>query len=355
MSTLESLLASIPITTLRHHRFVSPTRAIAGGRGAFSERSGVLVLLEDDRGNGGIGEASPLPGYSSESVDDCERAISNWLPTRSIELPSAARFAIETALVDLAGQRAGVPVFRLLSCRAEAARVEVNELLDLTVTLDDLTERAASALRRGVRTVKIKVGRPDAWDAELGALVSLRRSFGPALRLRLDAGGAWGLDDARRHLAELAPVEPEFVEEPTSGAALLELGPASVRWAVDESLANRALARALVGARGCSAVVLKPALVGGLLAARELAVEAFSLGRSVVVTHLFDGPVGLASACELALSLPVAPVACGLAPHAGLDAWRDVSVPHLATLPAVTSTGRAGLGLDGRSIFAGTP
>jgi len=62
-----------------------------------------------------------------------------------------------------------------------------------------------------------------------------------------------------------------------------------------------------------------------------------------VVTHLLDGPVALAAACELARSLPGA-WACGLDRHAGLDAWPGMEVPQ-AEGPWVRRAEGAGLGL----------
>jgi hypothetical protein len=59
-----------------------------------------------------------------------------------------------------------------------------------------------------------------------------------------------------------------------------------------------------------------------------MALAAQRQGLGVIVTHLFDGPVGLAAAAELALSLPTAPWACGLDRHPGLWAWPPVDLPH---------------------------
>jgi hypothetical protein len=54
--------------------------------------------------------------------------------------------------------------------------------------------------------------------------------------------------------------------------------------------------------------------------------------------------VALAAAAELALSLETAPLACGLAPHAGLEAWPGAAVKQLAG-PAIVPAPVRGLGL----------
>jgi hypothetical protein len=78
---------------------------------------------------------------------------------------------------------------------------------------------------------------------------------------------------------------------------------------------------------GCASLVLKPAL-HGFFGARDLGLRAIDRGKQVVVTHMFDGPVALAAACELALSLPAAPLACGLDLHGALDAYPPLAVPQ---------------------------
>jgi hypothetical protein len=63
-----------------------------------------------------------------------------------------------------------------------------------------------------------------------------------------------------------------------------------------------------------------------------------------VVTHLFDGPVALAVACELALSLPSPPLACGLDAHASLGLFGAAVVRQLRVPGRIQSHG-PGLGV----------
>jgi L-alanine-DL-glutamate epimerase-like enolase superfamily enzyme len=91
-------------------------------------------------------------------------------------------------------------------------------------------------------------------------------------------------------------------------------------------------------------LVLKPTVLGGLVACLALAREAAARGLAATVTHTFDGPVALAAAAELAAALPGGGPACGLDRHGGLDAWPPTSIPQLH--PAhVASANRPGLGL----------
>lgn len=305
-----------------------------GGAGTARVRSGVrdgvLLRLHDEDGREGLGEATPLPGYSDagDTVEACERFLARVggeaLPN---EAPAAARFAYETAVSDLVAQRAGVPLCDYLAGRRAAARIERNALLP-TDTVDDAlwVEAARTHVAQGFRTLKAKVGREGRLDDELRALACVRRAVGSDVALRADANRAWSRPDAVRALTALADpsIGAALVEEPSVAFPHSSLG---VSIAADESLRDGSERARLAIADGCAAYVLKPAVLGGLRACLSLAEVAWSRGRSVLVTHLFDGPVALAAAAHLALALAArGPVlASGLdvahAKHLPLSPW----------------------------------
>jgi L-alanine-DL-glutamate epimerase-like enolase superfamily enzyme len=330
------------------------------------------LWLTDDEGRVGLGEAAPLPGYSRDDAGACERAL-GALPgalgaiERVPDEPSvaavrralaplapaldgvpAARFAIETALLDLLGQRLGQSIAMGLGGPRPYAEVQVNGLLAADAGPEALVRGAHALVARGLRSLKVKLRSRDeaAFEAELAALAALRREVaGPGeIELRLDANGAWTEDQARRRLQALAPLAPRFVEQPVAPDRLDGLGPCAVPWAADESLGVPGMPERLLEAAACAVFVLKPAALG-LLRAHEIGVRAQARGLDVVVTHLFDGPIGLAAACELALSLPRPPLACGLDAHAGLAAWPEVPVPQRRRDGLITAAGRPGLGI----------
>jgi L-alanine-DL-glutamate epimerase-like enolase superfamily enzyme len=263
-------------------------------------------------------------------------------------LPGAARFAIETALCDLVARRRGVALHRVLSGRSPEGPVPVNAYVGAAL---DTTLLAATcdALTRGITTIKVKLtGDTTRFDAELDALHALRDAVPGAWQLRLDLNARWTLADAtHKRFAALAALRPSFVEQPVAVGALRALGRVAVPWAIDESLGDiedteTVFAGGPTG--GCIAAVVKPA-VHGLLGALALAKRAHTAGLGVVVTHLFDGPVALATACELCLALPT-PWACGLDVHAGLAAWPTWEVPQRREAPVVRASGAHGHGVS---------
>lgn len=317
--------------------------AISTGRGAVLEapRRTLRLTVEAEGGLRGVGEATPLPRFSPESVTAARKAI-EAVDLGAVELDPrnpvagvaqvvahvsaaapSARFAVETALLDAAARAAGVPLHRLLVRDAVIVdRVPLSALLDGDPD-GDLAGDARRAIERGARTVKWKVGRAGRFDEELAALAGIRLAIGPDVALRLDGNGGLADEELEQRLSALAALQPEIVEEPS--AAWLE---ASARpacpLAADESLLRAAGEERVLDAvrRGrCAAVVLKPMLLGGILACRALARAARALGADLIITHTFDGPVAMAAAAALAVTLGGGQRAAGLWPHAGLAAF----------------------------------
>jgi o-succinylbenzoate synthase len=320
----------------------SGTCGAQSAAGAWPVRSGLLVELSQGPFRG-LGEASPLPGYSPDSIEESEqalgalniaaleeamhmeqtrtalRAVAQLLPT---SLP-AARTALETAALDLLARQRDLPAAALLGAEPGARR-PLAYLLG-TPGPDGLAVMNQAKMA-GYQHFKLKLGRPGHLDTELAAVRELRRTLGAVPRLRLDANRAWSPAEAQAACTLLAPLDIEFIEEPCkplTGA----LG-SPVPLALDESLQGLQAAdlETLARCTGASVVILKPMVLGGLSHCLDLAGCARSLGLAVIISHSFDGPVALLSAAALALALP-SRAAQGLAPHPGLRAWPEVALP----------------------------
>ena len=179
-------------------------------------------------------------------------------------LPQALA-AIDMAMWDLAGARSGRPVCELLR-DAPAASIAVNASIAAT-SPDEAARAAAAAVAAGYSCVKLKVGVGD----DRARVAAVREAIGPQTALRLDANGAWSVEEAERALDTLAAYGLELVEEPVRGLeATRELrARVPVRIAIDETAA---IPGALT-ARVADAVCLKISRcggIGGLLAAASL-------------------------------------------------------------------------------------
>jgi o-succinylbenzoate synthase len=371
-------IAAIAARTVRW-----PIAGTGAARGR-SERAAVLVEVRTDRGAIGLGEAAPLPGLSPDTLDDAARAIASFARLAGTALddrdaarrlvaattaPPAARFALETALFDALARAHGVSLAALLSdpLRAHAGadpaplahasglrrtaspHVEAAPRVPIAAVVDD-PESARRALAAGIRCLKIKLGPDDPPDRARAIATAA-----PGATLRIDANRSWPRTEVRDRLAALAALPVAYVEEPCRDAHRLLADPLPCPLALDESLVELSpddLAAALRGP-ALAAVILKPALLGGLSACLELAALARASGVAAVASHALEGPIGTAACAELALALavtarePPGPPA-GLAPHPGLVGWQ-LPVAQLAA-DHVHSAAAPGLGFAGLDL-----
>jgi o-succinylbenzoate synthase len=288
--------------------------------GAVHSREIVLLFLRSTGGMVGRGEAAPLEPYDGVSIDRVLAALAAFGPVLAPgdalepdELLAACRerddlpqalAAVDLALWDLAGRRAGRPVCELL-CGSPATSVPVNA----TITAADragAASQAARAAAAGYRCVKLKVGIGD----DAGRVAAVRAAIGPDVGLRLDANGAWSVDEARRILEVLAPAGLELVEEPVSGVdeirRLREL--VATRISIDETAGQPG---ALAGGVA-DAVCLKISRCGGITGLLAAAALVRSSGAEAYIASTFDGPLGVAAGLHAAAALAPLPP-CGLA------------------------------------------
>lgn len=313
-------------------------------RAAWHDRSGSIITLESSGGVFGQGEAAPLPGYSDETLAEAEQqlgAVDLGLLEASLSravdephslgpalrqvLPHAlpsAQFALETAAFDWLARRRDEPLHALLA-RISATSNGAAESIPLCALLesDDPLASAEQAVTAGFASLKVKVGLAGRERDELALIQTLRARLGATVTLRLDANAAWSSAVARERLDAFARFGIEFIEEPTAAGEAPLIEPA-IPVALDESLRRGPVpSRAELALRRVNALVLKPTVLGGLLATLALAEEARALGCASVISHCFEGPVAYAALCELSLALGATTVAQGLGRHAGLAAW----------------------------------
>ena len=299
-------------------------------------REGWLVRLETNAGLTGYGDCAPLPQAGTESREYAAshldavvaelpgmapEAALDWLDAGTCNAP-AARCGLETALLDLLAQQAGMPLARWLNPLSSPS-VKVNAAIG---SLDrGVIPRALAAVDAGYTVLKLKLGILP-FKEELALLRDLAGLLPAEVSLRLDANRAWSVTDASDFLDGLAGLPVESVEDPLAdpdmeSLKLLQTG-VPFPLVADESL--QALgAGALLAERPLRRIVLKPMVLGGLLPALALARRAQRVGMECVVTTTVDSAVGVHAALHLA-----AAVANDLAHGLATSAWLASDVGH---------------------------
>ena len=306
-------------------RFRSP---LATAYGVIDRREILELELADEDGFRGRGEAAPLEAYDGVSPARARAALDAYRDVleaaddnaaggelldacRAVDEVPQALAAVDIALWDRAGHRAARPVARLLTDDV-LDEVAVNA----TIGASDRAAAAASAeaaRRAGFRCVKLKVGTGD----DAGRVAAVRAALGPEPLLRLDANGAWGVEEAVRAIEALAPAGLELVEEPVHGLAPLRAlrERVAVRIAMDETAA----VPGALASGAADAVCLKLGRCGGISGLLACATLVRASGAEPYVASTFDGPLGIAAALHASAALRI-DAACGLAT---LDLFAD--------------------------------
>jgi L-alanine-DL-glutamate epimerase-like enolase superfamily enzyme len=305
--------------------------------GAVSERELLAVVLTDDDGADGYGEAAPLQPYDGISIARVEQALERYRPVlerssglngaeivdacrRTDDLPEAFA-AIDLALWDRAGRRSGRPIASLLT-DTPTTRVALNATLS-ALDRRGAAEQAARAAERGFGCLKVKVGIGD----DAGRIAAVRAAAGPHVALRVDANGAWSVEQAVRSIEALSPAGLELVEEPVHGLTRVRevRERVATRVAIDETAAEHGALTAGVA----DAVCLKIARCGGISGLLAAASLVRASGAEVYVASTLDGPLGIAAAVHAAAALASrGPLpACGLATLGMFEGLDDPLAP----------------------------
>lgn len=189
----------------------------------------------------------------------------------------------------------------------------------------------------GCRTAKVKVAEPGQSLADdIPRVEAVRDAIGPDGRVRVDANGAWDVDQATHavRLLDRAAGGLEYVEQPCGTVEEL----AGLRRRIDVPVAaDESIRRATDPYRvrdldAADIAVLKVAPLGGVRACLEIAER---IGLPVVVSSALETSVGLAAGVALAAALPELPYACGLGTATLLagDLTADPLLPVDGSLP----------------------
>ena len=195
----------------------------------------------------------------------------------------------------------------------------VRDRVPVNVTVPAVGPQAAFDLvmASGCTTAKVKVAEPGQEETDdLARVEAVRAALGAAGRVRVDANGAWSVDEALRRLRQLNRFELEYAEQPCATTAeladlrrrLVRAGVA-VPIAADESIRRSGDPEQVVALEAADIAVLKVQPLGGVRRCLELAER---LGLPVVVSSALESSVGLAAGVALAAALPELPYACGL-------------------------------------------
>ncbi len=312
----------------------------------WNTRRGIILTLTDNHGYQGKGEAAPLPNYSTETFEECHHHLSKISPNKTLSIDTyrplrqqiktivdettissncpSALFAFETALVDLYRQHTQQS---FTACLGEPKHKQLPLAAVIsTSNNDELIQQTYMIAKRNIATIKLKIGALS-FEQDKQRINLLIDSFSKyndtPLSLRLDVNGAWNINQVDQYISQLVTYPIEYIEQPVSSQNLLSLKEQPIPIAVDESLYNDPSHRDALLSHFPIAI-LKPMRLG-LFNTLDLAVMAQQHHVDIVMSHLFESPLGMTITAYLALLIN-SHRACGLAPH---DALNSGSLPYI--------------------------
>lgn len=283
--------------------------------GALDRKDAVLIaVFSDDLCGWGEVSAFPDPYYSYETVTTSMYVLRDYLaplllsnpdvsPLAAAELAERvrghpmAKAALETALLDLEAQQAGVSLWQHLG--GARTQVPVGISLGIERPVVELLCRVEHALELGYQRIKMKIA--PGWDID--PVGDVRRAFGNEVTLSVDANGAYGPDDADL-LRRLDDFGLQMIEQPLEHDDLEQHADLQARLVtpvcLDESIKTLADARRALAIGSCQVINIKPGRVGGLLRATAIHDLCRDVGVPVFCGGMLETGVGRAANLAMA-------------------------------------------------------
>ncbi|MBI2917101.1 MAG: mandelate racemase/muconate lactonizing enzyme family protein [Chloroflexi bacterium] len=208
----------------------------SSAQGTVSSMGHVLVQVRTDSGLEGIGYAFTINGRHimgiKAVVDELKGLIIGddpidteaiwqklWAHSRATGpggLATYAVAAIDTALWDLRGKAAGLPVHRLLGSNRDRVPTYASHDLWRTSGLNELAGAAAALVEQGFKAMKMRVGGESNPEKEVERVRVVREAIGRDIALMLDANQAWSPSQAVITGRKLEPLDIYWLEDPVA-------------------------------------------------------------------------------------------------------------------------------------------
>lgn len=289
-----------------YHKYMLKFKRPSGtSRGVMTEKETWFIVLEEN-GKKGVGECGILRGLSADDREDYEEKL-NWvcqnihlgetvLWEKLLEFPSI-QFGIEMAFLSLKSEN---PYLLFPSDFTNNSKSIVINGLVWMGEETFMKEQIEEKLQQGFTCIKLKIGAID-FEKELELLRFIRSHFSAEqIEIRVDANGAFSLNEALNKLNQLSGFELHSIEQPVqknntdSMAELCKTPPFPI--ALDEELIGVFLfekKEALLQKIKPQYIILKPSFVGGFRGTQEWITLAEKYNIGWWITSALESNIGL--------------------------------------------------------------
>lgn len=282
-------------------------RPAGTSRGVYKEHKiwYVVITNSSDEKHFGIGECAPLFDLSCDYNENYEQTLTHFckdlektgqLDSEALRPYPSILFGLEIALRHY--QQQSFQLWDNSFSKGEAG-IPINGLIWMGY-YDYMLEQIQAKTEQGFRCIKLKIGAID-FDKEIDLLQHIRKHFSAEkITLRVDANGAFSLEDAPSKLKQLAELDLHSIEQPIKAgnwkamAQLCATTPLPI--ALDEELIGvheLDEKKRLLEAINPQYIILKPTLHGGISGSEEWIKIADSLNIDWWITSALESNLGL--------------------------------------------------------------
>jgi O-succinylbenzoate synthase len=277
-------------------------------RGIMLNKPVWYIYLYDDKEPKikGIGECSIIPGLSIDDESLVEDKLSEVCKNinsgvfkfdKTLTDFPGINFGVETAHLDL--QAKGSKILFPSSFTQGVEGIKINGLVWMG-SIEQMMEQVNDKIDKGFKCIKLKIGAIGFKD-ELLIIRNIRQRYGSdELQIRVDANGAFTINDVREKLSRLSELNIHSIEQPIMPSQLEEMAElcalSPVDIALDEeligkySLENK---RKLIEIIKPQYLVLKPGLLGGFRESTDWINIASEFNVGWWVTSALESNIGL--------------------------------------------------------------
>lgn len=274
-------------------------------RGVLTEKPTCYLRIfdENDPSRFGVGEAAIFPGLSPEADDrffyklmELQANVRLGASTDLSHFPSL-QFGFEQCVRDYAGGCRGIYYNSPFLLGTQS--IEINGLIWMG-SKEEMMDRLVDKLEQGFKCIKFKIGAID-WKSEVELIEEVRRRYDcDRVEIRVDANGAFDMDQALPRLKRLADLGVHSIEQPIkAGQPLLmqflcQVSPLPI--ALDEELIGKFTTEqkiAMLDGIHPQYIVIKPTLTGGYSGAEEWIRLATERNIGWWITSSLESNIGL--------------------------------------------------------------
>jgi o-succinylbenzoate synthase len=286
---------------------------IAAGVSYYSNQ--IIVKVETDEGIYGLGAAGPSPRVTGETIETCMEMIKYFGEQLEGQNPldiemcnfimnkvgrnTSAKAAIDIALHDILGKKAGLPLYKLLGGFGNTVES------DITISVDEpavMVEDAKKLVAKGIKILKVKVGL--GMENDIERIRKIREAVGDDIIIRLDANQGWTVKEAIEGINRLQEFGIESVEQPVMNwdyNGLKEIrNNITVPLMADESIHTATDAIRLIQMDAVDIINIKLMKSGGLYEAAKINSIAEAAGKKVMIGCMNESTISLAAAAAFA-------------------------------------------------------